>query len=143
MSGNFGDIKQYPFVDLKLTTKFKGEVHKRAGLNWGQRPQREPNQAYIPVLKKVHQDNPGFFPQKEYEFDIHTDDGEILTCIMAQDNRKAIETCNNNSILGVYFRNRLGVPLGDYININHLNNYGRDYVRIYKIDSKTYYMDFS
>lgn len=133
-----------PSVDLLLTTiENPRKIHSTAGLNWGQRPGREPNQTYIPVPRKVHTTNPNFFPEKKIEFTLITDDGESFVCVMAQDNNKAIETCHDNSILGKYFRNRLGVSLGDFVTIDHLDNYGRNYITIYKINEETYFMDFS
>lgn len=133
-----------PSVDLLLTTADNPrKIQTTAGLNWGQRPGREPNQAYIPVPKKIHNVNPNFFPETKVEFTLITDDGESFVCVMAQDNNKAIETCHDNSILGKYFRNRLGVPLGEFVTIEHLDNYGRNYVTMYKINDETYFMDFS
>ncbi|GED13743.1 phospholipase D-like domain-containing protein [Aneurinibacillus migulanus] len=139
------DLSVYPFVDLPLTKKTNPfEVAVRSGLNWGQRPEynRESNQAYIPVHLDTHQNNPGFFPPRGTRFTILTDDGEEFTCVMAQDNNKAIETCDNNSILGIYFRQRLNLPLGFMVTIEDLLEYGRTYVRVYKIQDYLYYMDF-
>lgn len=133
-----------PCVDLLLTTVDNPrKIHTTGGLNWGQRPGRERNQAYIPVSKKLHNANPGFFPKNKEEFTLLTDDGENFVCVMAQENNKAIETCHDNSILGKYFRNRLGVPLGEFVTIKHLDDYGRNYVTVYKINDETYFMDFS
>ncbi|MEH7569886.1 restriction endonuclease PLD domain-containing protein [Priestia megaterium] len=135
-------IENKPYVDLSLKILNKNQIHEKSGLNWGQRPGREPNQAYLPVPMQVHRQNPGFFPEKEVEFTILTDDGENIICVMAQDNRKAIQSCRNNSILGKYFRTRLGVPLGQKVELNDLKKYGRDYIRLYKIDGYTYFSDY-
>lgn len=132
-----------PRVRLPLTQARSGRIHNRSGLNWGQRPGREPNQAYIPIPRRVHAENPDFFPKARREFTIITDDGESFVCVIAQDNNKAIETSRDNSILGKYFRRRLGVPLGARVTDNDLQRYGRDYVTIYKIDDSTYFLDFS
>ncbi|WP_283154140.1 restriction endonuclease PLD domain-containing protein [Guptibacillus hwajinpoensis] len=138
--GNFDE--ELPFVDLSLKISGKNEIHEKSGLNWGQRERREHNQAYIPVSTRFNKINPDFFPNVKEEFTIITDDNESLVCVMAQANRKAIHTCRNNSILGKYFRRRLGVPLGSKVKVSDLENYGRDYVRMYKIDNETYFMDF-
>ncbi|ASJ57639.1 hypothetical protein BP422_22055 [Brevibacillus formosus] len=119
------------------------EVHEKSGLNWGQRHGREPNQAYIPIPSAIHQQNPGFFPPRKHEFNLITDDGQSFVCVVAQDNNKALESSHDNSILGKYFRIRLGVPLGGKVQTTDLTQYGRDTVRIYKIDDETYYLDFS
>jgi hypothetical protein len=120
-----------------------GNVPRSSGLNWGQRDNRNPNQAYIPIRSAIHKDDETFFPPLAAPFLMYTDDEEVFQGVMAQANRKAIETPENNAIMGAYFRNRLGVPSGDPVTIEHLNNYGRHDVTIYKIDDETYYMDFS
>ena len=62
---------------------------------------------------------------------------------MAQDGDKAIHSTKNNSLLGKYFRKRLGVPLGEFVTRQHLQAYGRTDIKICKIDNETYFMDFS
>ncbi|MGG4496603.1 restriction endonuclease PLD domain-containing protein [Brevibacillus reuszeri] len=130
-------------VVLRLTQKKDNQVHGRSALNWGQRDGREPNQAYIPISSEIHRDNPDFFPDLAVEFTIITDDGESFVCTVAQQGRKAIHTNHDNSILGKYFRRRLGVPLGEKVENMHLEQYGRDTITIYKMNDDTYYMDFS
>lgn len=85
----------------------------------------------------------GFFPPIGQHFIILTDDDKSLDCVIAQQGGKAIETYKNNSILGAYIRDRLGIPSGHTIRMADLENYGRSDVIIYKIDSETYYLDFS
>jgi len=131
-----------PFVFLPLTDG-KGQcVPARSGLNWGQRPGREPNQAYIPIPGLIHRLNPDFFPPRKQEFTIITDDGFSFVCVVAQDKDKAIETRYDNSILGRYFRKRLGVKMGNPVSINDLIRYGRQNVTIYRLDDETYFLDF-
>ena len=130
------------YVDLSLLLANDTEIHERSGLNWGQREGREPNQAYIPVPTPFNRENPEFFPPLEESFTMLTDDEQQLVCKMAQQNRKAIHTTENNSIMGRYFRERLGVPLGERVDVQDVLNYGRTSVRVYKIDSATYFMDF-
>jgi NgoFVII restriction endonuclease len=120
-----------------------GIVSQRSGLNWGQRPEenREPNQAYIPLKSEVYTTD--FFPPIATHFTINADDGQILICTRAQQNGKAIHTPHNNSLIGEYFRNRLGVRLGGLVTMEHLLRYGRTDIDFYKIDDENYYMDFS
>ncbi len=132
-----------PFVMLPLTDVSGQFVPSRSGLNWGQRPGREPNQAYIPIPRRVHNLNPGFFPLRGKEFTMVTDDGFSFVCVVAQDSDKAIETRYDNSILGKYFRKRLGVPLGQRVSIDDLSRYGRKNVTVYRIDDDTFFLDFS
>lgn len=131
-----------PFVQLPLTQRHDDEVHGRSGLNWGQRDGREPNQAYIPIPREIHRKHPGFFPPAKEEFNLLTDDGENFICTIAQAGDKAIHTKYDNSILGKYFRRRLGVPYGSRIKTEHLVSYGRKSVQIYKIDARTFYLEF-
>lgn len=120
-----------------------GKMGKRSSLNWGQRPKegREPNQAYIPVPQPIGAS--GFFPERGMYFTIHTDDGQVIIAARRQDGGKGIHSTENNSILGEYFRRRIGVPLGRLVTKEDLERYGRTDVTFYKIDDENYYMDFS
>ena len=122
---------------------YRGEVSRSSGLNWGQRLRREPNQAYIPLKAEVVRSS--FFPPRGQHFTVYTDDSRILICSRAQgdDEGKAIHTPHNNSLLGLYFRHRLGLQSGAYVALSHLESYGRTDVTFYKIDEESYYMDFS
>ena len=113
----------------------------RSGLNWGQRDGREPNQAYlsikVPITKK------GFLPEKGSRFSLITDDNKSFDCVVAQDDRKAIETTDDNSLLGKYIRKRIGVQLGNFVTKQDLENYGRTDFSIMKLDDETFLFDFS
>ena len=126
---------------LPLVIRKTGETHERSGLNWGKREGRDWNQAYIPIPKEVN--NRGFFPPKGVQFTTLTDDDVSFILVVAQDGDKALHSTENNSILGLYFRNRMGLPSGCFITRQHLVKYGRLDVSFYRIDSDTYYMDFS
>lgn len=131
------------FVDLPLVMSRpsdNGEVHKRSGLNWGQREGRNPDQAYIPIPTKISKTN--FFPEKGIHFQVVTDDGEAFICTVAQDGDKALETPSDNSILGKYFRNKLGLLPGAFIEKKHLESFGSNLVRIYKVSDDFYQLSF-
>lgn len=121
----------------------RGDLPMRSGLNWGQRPDahREPNQGYIRLTSDIC--NSDFFPPRSIHFTLFTDDGKTLVCTRAQENGKAIHTPHNNSLIGEYFRNRLGVANGEPVKKEHLINYGRTDITFYKVDDETYYMDFA
>ncbi len=135
-------IEGLEHIHVSLLGK-NGNLPSRSGLNWGQRPElgREPNQAYIRLPSNVYQTD--FFPPIRVHFTLLTDDGKVLICTRAQDNGKAIETPHNNSLIGEYFRYRLGVPNGARVTLEHLTQYGRTDVDFYKIDDETFSMDFS
>lgn len=133
-------------VTLSLLSK-TGEVGKRSGLNWGQRENREPNQAYIPLPAEISRT--GFFPVKQPDetkaphFTVITDDSKSLVLRVEQENNKAITTPENNSRIGEYFRNRLGLANGAPVTKEDLLRYGRTDVEFIKLDDEQYYMDFS
>jgi hypothetical protein len=133
--GSDGDKVTLPLVQRG------GEVGARSGLNWGQRPGREPNQAYIPLPSSIARS--GFFPLNKSHFTVLTDDNKYLILRVEQQNDKAITTPLNNSLLGEYFRNRLGLANGQYVSRADLERYGRTDVDFYKIDDETFFMDFS
>jgi hypothetical protein len=78
-------------------------------------------------------------------FTVITDDQKTFICTRAQkgDEGQAIETPQDNSILGRYFRERLGLPSGAFVSTEDLRRYGRMDVTFYKIDDENYYTDFS
>lgn len=127
-------------VLLPLFSERDKKIHDIAGLNWGQRPGREPNQAYIPIPKRYRDSN--FFPERGEQFSVLTDDGYAFICVVAQDDGKAIETTNNNSEFGEYFRHKLGVPLGVKVELADLDRYGNRYVKFTKINEEEYYMEY-
>ena len=116
-------------------------IHNRGGLNWGQRGKREKNQAYIPLNAEAQKS--GFFPSRGDYFTLTTDDGKVFQCVRAQAHGKAIETYGDNSELGRYFRQRLGVADGVFVTKSDLKRYGRTNVTFYKIDDENFVMDFS
>ena len=134
---------EFNFVTLPLTTKRGGQVivPQRSGLNWGQRPGRDPNQAYLSVPVDIQRS--GFFPDRGDDFIIECDDGFRMKCVRAQANGKGIESPTDNSIIGIYFRNRLGVRPGFMVTIDHLYSYGRMSVDISFRNQYLYYLDFS
>lgn len=136
------DLFELPSVDLPLTFG-KGANEKvplSSGLNWGQRPGREQNQAYISVPVEIQKSD--FFPDKGIHFLITTDDGVQWECARRQANGKAIHSINNNSLIGSYFRNRLGIELGDLVTISHLLKYGKTKLTIYKKSKYSFFLDF-
>ena len=130
-------------ITLSLLTRNK-DVGYGSGINWGHRRngiKREPNQMYIHL--PIHIAQSGFFPLGKKHFSVLTDDSKQLILRAEQQNDKAITTPLNNSLLGEYFRNRIGVANGAFITKQDLINYGRTDVTFYKLDEEQYFMDFS
>ena len=126
---------------LSLILRKNGETPPRSGINWGQRPGRDQNQAYISVPVDIQRSD--FFPEVGERFSVTTDDGWQVDMVRAQANGKAIHTPNDNASLGRYIRARIGVSLGDYVTARHLENYGRTDVEFIRIGDREYFMDFS
>lgn len=155
---NHSEVEDYIVIDTKLSPASKayirpdncvhlsfitrtGETGKRSGLNWGQRNNRNKNEAYIPLPSKIAKS--GFFPLNKQHFLVVTDEHHTLQLRVEQQNDKAITTPASNALLGEYFRNRLGLANGSYVFASDLRAYGRTDVAFYKIDEEQYYMDFS
>ncbi len=134
------DILNLPKVILPLVDKY-GEVPTRSGLNWGQREGRNPNQAYINIPAAIGRS--GFFPERYETFTVITDDDKQIICVRAQDGGKAIHSTLNNSLIGEYFRFRLGLSNGAFVRKEDLLKYGRTDITFYKIDDENYFLDFS
>lgn len=136
-------------LPLIITTgRRTGRTHDKWGLNWGQREGRNPNQAAIPYPAKAKSaSNEDFFPRgvknNRPQFTVKTDDGEILYMVVAEDGDKGLHSVPSNSTLGVYFRNRLGVPDGAAVDAQALHRFGSRFLRFTKLDQETFRMDFS
>ncbi len=129
------------YICLSLIVNNTGEPGRKSGLNWGQRENRNPNEAYIPLPRKIAKS--GFFPLNKQHFLVVTDDHHTLLLRVEQQNDKAITTPASNAQLGEYFRNRLGLANGARVHTRDLDAYGRRDVSFYKIDDEQFYMDFS
>jgi len=126
-----------PLVQL---TGNVGEVHSKSGLNWGQREGSNPNHAYIPIPSSVRNQN--FFPPRGEHFQLITDDGESFIATVAQDGDKALETPHDNSILGQYFRKRLGLASGVFVDTEDLTRFGSTGVIIEFVGDDLYRLIF-
>jgi hypothetical protein len=128
---------------VSLLIRRTGEMPKRSGLNWGQRPGRNHNQAYLQLPPEIYKSD--FFPISPQWFIVHTDDFKYFFCRRAEkdQNGHAIHTPENNSLLGEYFRYRLGLASGAFVTRKHLEQYGRTDVVFTKINEDEFYLDFS
>lgn len=117
-----------------------GQVPARSGLNWGQRPGRNGNEAYIAIPIRHTRDR--FFPEIGRSFEVLTDSGDKLTLVRCQQEGKALQSIPRNSILGAYFRRRLGVSSGMPVTRSHLLSYGRTDIEITRVGSSEYHLNF-
>lgn len=149
---------EWEIPDKRVTISFldkSGNLPISSGLNWGQRfskrtdpktgkisyDAREPNQAYLSLKGDSRKE--GFLPERAYTFSLITDDKQVFDCVVAQDGRKAIQTSKNNSEIGKYIRNRIGVPEGEKVKVEDLERYGRTDYTLEKIDDETFLLDLS
>lgn len=145
-----------------------GEVQNVAGLNWGQGTGNHTtiNDAYIKIRTKDIRQYPELFPPKQLypirtadrgrmhrhndSFDIIWDDGTTMEGIFFGNQNidgvlypKQVGSFPTYAEMGIYFRNRLNVPLGQPIRRHHLVSYGRTDVGISLISEGVYKFDFS
>jgi len=118
-----------------------GSMPAKSGLNWGQRENRDPNQAYLSL--KLDARKKGFLPERGFTFTLLTDDNMSLDCAVQQDGQKGVSTTDNNSILGAYIRKRLGLKSGAFVSAADLKRYGRTDFVLSKINEETFLFDMS
>lgn len=119
----------------------QGEV--KYGLNWGNRAGRNINQAYLDLPKEIY--NSDFFPTNGIDIHIRTDDNQNIKFTRAQKdnvNGHALQTPDDNTIIGIYLRNRLSIKPGDVITKEAIEEYGRNFITISRVGD-FYYLDFS
>ncbi len=131
-----GESVRISFLDGKT-----GETPTASGLNWGQREGRDKDQAYLSIKKDARDE--GFLPERGYTFTLQTDDGKSFDCRVHQDDRKSVESTHDNSELGKYLRERIGVGSGVYVTTEMLENYGRTDFTLIKVDDENFILDIS
>ena len=141
-------------------------VPDASGLNWGNTKGHSrlegPMEAYIPIKKSAIEIDYSFIPAKGpvgYDMKINSsiyvdllwDDGNVMLGVFSGNGSKIhgllypkqLTTSGSGAILGGYLRNRLGVACRHVITYQDLAAYGRDTIDMYKLDDRTYYLDFS
>ena len=120
----FDNRVQFECVTLSLVSIKDGkyQVPFRSGLNWGQRPGRNENQAYLAVPVDIQRSG---FSDLGVPFDVECDDNYQMKLLRARTNGKALQSFQDNAIIGKYFRKRLSLKDGDLISIYDLERYGR------------------
>lgn len=145
-----------------------GEVQRVAGLNWGQGPDNHTtrNDAYIKIRIEDIRNYPNLFPPKTLtptrrdnrgrpqrqndSIDIIWDDGTFMEGLFFGNQEidgirypKQVGSIPYYKEMGIYFRRRLGVPLGQPVRRHHLDRYGRIDVGVSLIGEGVYKFDFS
>ncbi len=149
-----------------------GETHNASGLNWGFMANGNPslkrgiNDACIPIRMEHINNYSELFPLKQNyhlqddirgraqrhndSIEIIWDDGismeGLLEGSQPQDGPfypKQISSFPSKSEMGIYLRNRIGVPLGLPVRRFHLDRYGRTDIAISLLGEGVYKFDFS
>ena len=146
-----------------------GEVQPRTGLNWGQAADTShvnPDDASIPIRAPYIRAYPEIFPKKQESpsltkgegrpqrnndpVDMLWDDGVTMKGLMEGSQPidgirypKQFCTFPQKKDLGIYIRNRVGVPLGTPVTRVQLDAYGRTHIDVSLIGEGICSFDFS
>ena len=126
------------------STRGGRHVPEKSGLNqWnaGGR-KRDADEVYVPLPKRIRDDNPDFFPPRYEPFRLFLPDGTELSASVCQDDGKAIMS-NPNKTLGRWLlRTVLHLNEGEVATIEKLDDLGIDAVIVTKYPDH-YRMDFT
>ena len=120
-------------------------VYSKSGLNqWNAGGRmRHPNEIYIPIPAKIHHLFPNFFPSRDKLFSLTFPDGEIAEASVCQAGSKALMTKSNKKLGQLILRDGLRLKENELATYDKLQFLGVDSVRIQKIDSLHFELDFS
>ncbi len=124
--------EEYIILPLYSNRGGRKNVPEKSGLNqWnaGGRDRNE-NELYIPIPKKIHDKYPNFFPSRNEHFNLKLPNGQILSVKVCQDNSKALMSTHNADLGKWLLRQVLNKPIGELVTVDDLNRYGIDSVRI-------------
>lgn len=133
--------EKYSIQNISLLNGRTGKTPARSGINHGQRPNRNPDQAYLPISTELQRS--GFFPGLHTVLTFITDDDQVFFMRRGGAGGKNMMTIPSNSDLGRYLRYRIGVSSGAYVNESDLLAYGRTYVSIQRLAHDQYFMNFN
>ena len=132
----------------------KGNVPSASGLNWGQNSEKNHtilDDAYIAIRINDIQERPDLFKPLSITKNAHVVWDNNVEMFMSFEGKqdigpltypKQLSVLNNKSALGIYLKNRMGIPLGTYITREHLENYGRTTISVSIDNNETYHLDF-
>ena len=159
-----------PHAAISLVIKKNStlQTHAAAGLNWGFEssgqlaPKRQASDAYIPIRKAIVSQLPTLFPNGGLNPNLKKgqghrnaiavaeaifDDGETMKISFEGYDHtqmvKQLTSFPSKNILGKYLRRRLGVPEDKFVDLEHLNEYGRTNIEVSLLEEGIYYIDFS
>src|SRR5690554_1440493 len=104
---------------------------------------RDPGEVYVPIPIRIHKEYPDFFPDRDVQFNLRLPSGETLLSKVCQQNRKALMTNPNNALSDWLLRRVLGLKPLEILTYFRWEEVGFDSVKITKIDSSNYLIDFA
>jgi hypothetical protein len=136
---------EYIVLPLYSFSKVKGKfVPEKSGLNqWNAKGRvRHPDEIYVPIPGIINKHFSGFFPTRDVSFSLELPNGNVLNVKVCQDNDKALMS-NPNKDLGEWLlREVLDLRHNEILSYEKLQDIGVDSVRITKLNSETYTIDF-
>lgn len=127
-------------IELSLYSQRDGKVNTKSGLNqWNAGGRiRHHDEVYIPIPKRVHNENPGFFPPKDQPFRLKTDDGKDFLAKVCQSDNKALMTNPNRELGKWLLRDKLKLTPGTVLDRQKLDKLGFRSVEIGKYDNENF-----
>lgn len=128
-----------------FSTKQDGDVPQKSGLNqWNAAGRlRDPDEVYIPVPRKVHKEDPTFFPERDEPFTLKLPNGKSLSAKMCQEGRKGLMSNPNRDLGHWLLRDVLRIPKGKLVTREMLDIRGFDSVIIIKESNLVYRLELS
>lgn len=131
-----------PLFSVKNNIKY---VPEKSGLNqWNAAGrQRDENEVYIPIPASVHQNHPGFFPNRDTPFRLLLPDDTEISAKVCQSGSKALMS-NPNKVLGEWIlRKVLHKKPGVLVTYEDLEIAGFDSIIVYKNPDGSFSLDVS
>ena len=138
-----------PYVDISLS---RVDAQPRSNLNACFGRGREsstgnviPRDWYeVEIIVDTATTNNPVYPQGD--FTAHTDDGPPFPCSTQGDNYKNLRSKKDLKILGRWIKGKLeqsgALQQFEPVTSQTLQNYGRDYIRLYKLSDSDYFLEF-
>ncbi|MCF6276652.1 MAG: NgoFVII family restriction endonuclease [Candidatus Magasanikbacteria bacterium] len=132
-------------IYLPLYSPKEKKVQEKSGINqWNAKGRiRHPNEVYILVPAEIHNNFPGFFPNKDTPFNLKFPDGDISESKICQQGGKALMTKSNRKLGKLILRDGLNLKEGELATYEKLQLLGIDSVRIDKISNSEFEINFS
>ncbi len=138
-------IKEEAVVLPLFSTRERGEVSAKSGLNqWNAKGRaRDPDEVYIPVPMRVHELNPGFFPECDVVFALKLPNGTTLSAKMCQQGRKGLMSNPNRALGRWILRDVLHIPPWRVVTREMLDASGFDSVVVVREAERLYRLELS